>query len=133
MCVDQRFQKVFEAKIFADQNNFAYFKQPKEIFFYEFRNKMGSITDCSGILVYLSSYLFADSTIRQRIDTLKFINELPPMKYDIIIGKSNTYFSQSFTAYLASNVLSQSKVLIQNTLGYAPGTNFLPLLPFDQN
>jgi len=61
---------------------------------------MGSITECSGILVYLSSYLFADSTIKQRIDTLKFIEELPPMKYDIILA-SNTYFQQSFKAYLA--------------------------------
>jgi hypothetical protein len=88
MCVDKRFQSTFENNIYADINNFNFLTDSAQFFEWKFKEGVGSLQDCTGILVYSSTFTFLeDLWTRQRIGSVRPITDIPTAKYGLLITK----------------------------------------------
>jgi hypothetical protein len=57
------------------------------MFNYKFPHPAGSMNECTGIVTYLSNYLFAqDPKVKGHIQTVTPVIDLPMAKYNLLIS-----------------------------------------------
>lgn len=128
ICSDERFRPYFENNLYANAGNFNYQSDAELLFSWKWKEGVGSINDCSGILTYTSSYAFIkDAWTRQRVNSARPMTDLPVSTYDLhLVSGIDAVFEAKFASVLyqlndeGRLLIDQKRILMQETLGYPP-------------
>ena len=91
ICADERFRSRFENSIHARPSAFFYKKDPSDFFSYSFIVVEESISDCSSLIVYQSSFALVPeqfSDAKKRVQNVGIISDMTSKQYPLLLSKA---------------------------------------------